>query len=147
MQEQLVISAAEAVGVDVRVLAQDERGELFFQLERNFNIKINSRPLWDSNDSPDGVFRRDGWRVIPMFVGMKMCLVFLPRMKTILEFIDGASLLRVLEECPAFEFYVCDKSASYLLWYNEHDFVIGWGAAKPWVDNLKFWSHDGRTSQ
>ncbi|MGY3120680.1 hypothetical protein ACVWXQ_004617 [Bradyrhizobium sp. S3.14.4] len=48
-------------------------------------------------------------------------------------FVCGADLLRVLEDCPALEIYVCDEEASYLLCSNHHDFVVGWGAALPWV--------------
>ncbi|GAB9134881.1 hypothetical protein BDS110ZK25_20780 [Bradyrhizobium diazoefficiens] len=50
-----------------------------------------------------------------------------------MKFSCGADLLRVLEDCPALEFYVCDEKASYLLCSNHHDFVVGWGAALPWV--------------
>jgi hypothetical protein len=63
--------------------------------------------------------------------------MFLEGARKIWRFRSGSGLLRVLEDSPALEFYVCDKEASYLLCSNHHDFVIGWGAASPWVERLE----------
>jgi hypothetical protein len=57
--------------------------------------------------------------------------------RSVWKFRNGSDLLRVLEDCPALEFYVSDEEASYLLCSNHHDFVIGWGAASQWVGRLQ----------
>ncbi len=62
--------------------------------------------------------------------------MFLSEAAYIWKFGSGYDLLRVLLECPALEFYVCDEDGSYLLCSNDHDFIIGWGTARPWVETL-----------
>jgi hypothetical protein len=62
--------------------------------------------------------------------------MFLDGADIVWKFSGGPDLLCVLNECPALEFYVCDEDASYLLCSNHHDFIIGWGAAEPWVERL-----------
>jgi hypothetical protein len=76
------------------------------------------------------------WRRLASLVGNASCVVFWePRTeKNALSFRSGGDLVAILEECHRSEFYVTDESVSYLLCFNEHDYIIGEGRAAAWVD-------------
>lgn len=48
----------------------------------------------------------------------------------------GEDLVRLLEDCYGFVFYVTDEDTSYVLCFNEHDYLIGAGSAREWVSSL-----------
>lgn len=62
--------------------------------------------------------------------------MFIAGARTIWRLNNGSDLLKVLNECPPLEFYVCDEDARFLLCSNHHDFLIGWGEALDWVSGL-----------
>jgi hypothetical protein len=113
-----------------------ERHALVVRLRERLGVDPTARAPWDHSDAPGGQPSPDGWELIPKYVGTMSCLMFLEGANPIWKFANGADLLRVLNECPALEFYVCNEEASYLLCSNHHDFVVGWGAAQAWVKNL-----------
>ena len=127
--------ALEATGVQAEVLAAREKQALVVRLLERLGVDVTGRAPWDDDAAPDGRLRPDGWQLIPQYVGSTTCLMFLAGAHTVWKFSSGSDLLRVLKDCPALEFYVCDEDASYLLCSNHHDFVIGWGAATPWVES------------
>jgi len=131
-----ISSALHATGVHAQVLDAAEKRALVVRLRERLGVDVTSHAPWDNSAGPDGHLRPDGWELIPTYVGAVPCLMFLDRANTVWKFRCGADLLRVLGECPALEFYVCDQEASYLLCSNHHDFVIGWGTAAQWVSGL-----------
>jgi hypothetical protein len=46
-------------------------------------------------------------------------------------------LMKVLEECFLFIFYLTDDSFSFVLGQDDHDVLIGAGSAAPWVRGLR----------
>ena len=131
-----VTLALAATGVRVDVLGEAERKNLLKKLLDRFGIDLARRAPWDTDAAPDGCLRPDGWQLTAKYVGASTCLLMVAGARDVWRFRDGADLLRILEECPALEFYVCDESASYLLCSNHHDVLIGWGSAKAWVEEL-----------
>ena len=131
-----ISSALHATGNPAEVLGAAERTALVVRLRERLGVDATAHKPWDSPAAPQGQLRPDGWELIPAYVGGTTCLMFLDGANTVWQFSSGSDLLRVLEDCPALEFYVCDREASYLLCTNHHDFVIGWGAATSWVDGL-----------
>jgi hypothetical protein len=131
-----VSSALRAAGVQADVLSAPEKAALFVRLREQFGIDVRANAAWDNKIESDGKLRSDGWELTPTFVGGTICYMFLDGANTIWKFSNGADLYRVLEESPALEFYVCDRDASYLLCSNHHDFIIGWGIARPSVARL-----------
>jgi hypothetical protein len=128
--------ALHAAEVQAEVLDSAEREVLMVRVQERLGVDVTVHAPWDNSFAPDGKIRPDGWELIPMYVGATSCLMFLDCAKVVWKFKSGSDLLRVLKESPALEFYVCDEKASYLLCSNHHDFVIGWGAAQLWVDEL-----------
>lgn len=131
-----ISSALRATEVQSEVLGAAEKKALVVRLRERLGVDVAARAPWDHLAAPHGQLRPDGWELIPMYVGSTTCLMFLEGADTVWRFRSGSDLLRVLNECPALEFYVCDQDTSYLLCSNHHDFVIGWGAATQWVDKL-----------
>lgn len=123
-------------GVQVALVSEAERQVILTRLRERLGVDISNNAPWDDDAAPVGHLRPDGWELIPGFVGDVGCLLILPGAHNLWKFRDGDDLLRVLKECPAFEFYVCDEDASYLVCSNHHDFIIGWGSALPWVAGL-----------
>lgn len=136
MNSNYISSALEATRTSAEVLSLIEKQELFARLRDRLGVNVTSRAPWDDDAAPDGCLRPEGWKLIPGYVGAETCLVFLEGARTVWRFRSGADLLYVLNECPALEFYVCDENVTYLLCSNDHDFVIGWGAAASWVEGL-----------
>lgn len=136
MDPDHISSALRATGVEAQVLGAGERNALVVRLRERLGVDVVAHAPWSDSAAPDGRPRPDGWELIPTYVGTTACLMFLDGANTVWKFRKGSDLLRVLKECPAFEFYVCDQEASYLLCSNHHDFVIGWGAATRWVNDL-----------
>lgn len=48
-----------------------------------------------------------------------------------------ADIMDIVAELFGFVFYMSDKDASFLLCWNDHEFVIGAGKAQKWVEELK----------
>jgi len=136
MSSKYVSSALEATRVQAEVLDAEARQEIVTRLGARLGVDVTRRAPWDDDAAPNGCLRSDGWELIPKYVGDAICLMFLEGAQTFWKVNNGSDLLRVLKDCPGLEFYVCDEDARYLLCSNHHDFVMGWGSAGPWVDNL-----------
>ncbi|MDX3966547.1 MAG: hypothetical protein QHD01_08100 [Bradyrhizobium sp.] len=128
-----VASAIVNMGVQADLLKEAERRSAVIRVLERLGVDVTSCMPWNRVSSTEGKHRPDGWELIPKYVGTNRCLMFLEGARSIWKFSCGADLLRVLEDCPPLEFYVCDEEASYLLCSNHHDFIVGWGAALPWV--------------
>ena len=131
-----ISSALRTTGVRAEVLNAPEKKALFARLRERFGIDVRAHAAWKVETESDSEQRSDGWELIPTFVGASTCYLLLERADTVWKFSDGSDLLRVLGESPPLEFYVCDRDTSYLLCHNHHDFIIGWGTARPWVAGL-----------
>lgn len=127
-----VSSAICDTGVQAEVLNEGSRKALAVRLLERLGVDVTSRSPWEHG--AEGRQRPDGWELIPKYVGANVCLMFQEGADEIWKFHNGSDLLRVLNDCPALEFYVCDEEASYLLCHNHHDFLIGWGEASLWVE-------------
>jgi len=132
-----VSDAIRDASVNAQVLESSQREGVIAALRAQFHLKVETRAPWDDVASEGvGCHCPDGWRLIPQFVGPSKCLMFLSHARTIWQFGSGGDLLRVLEEAPSMEFYVCDPETTYLLCHNDHDWLIAWGAATAWAGCL-----------
>lgn len=120
----------------VQPLNEIERNGVVISLMSRLCVNVEASAPWDAIDAPDGKKRSDGWELIPKYIGDAPCLVFSNGAKAIWRFDSGHNLLNFLKNSPAFEYYTCDINCEYLLCSNHHDYVIGWGKAKEWVDHI-----------
>jgi hypothetical protein len=136
MDANQISAAVFAHHVVATVLGEADRERLLLDLQRRLGVDARSTP-WDHEDAPNGVHRSDGWKLVAGYATGAPCLVFLSGAETIWSFTNGGDVERVLRDCPAGEFYLCDREASYLLCSNHHDYVVGWGVAREWVSALE----------
>jgi hypothetical protein len=132
-----VSSAIGNTGISAILLTDQQRQVLAIRLFERWGVDVTSHAPWDDEGAPPGNPRRNGWKLISMYVGDRECLMFQDGALSMWKFRNGSDLLRVLEDCPAIEFYVCDEEASYLLFHNHHDLVVGWGEASQWVAGIE----------
>lgn len=80
----------------------------------------------------------DGWRRISEYVtGVAILLIEGSDDDHLgFRFEDRTELTRVLEESSNFVFYVTDPAGSYLLAFNDHDYLIAAGTARAWLSAL-----------
>jgi hypothetical protein len=131
-----VSAAITSASVAAEVLDAGERSAVVLRLRERLGVDVKRHHPWDDRSAPDGRLRPDGWELVPTYMGAEPCLMFLDGADVIWKFATGNDLLRVLKECPALEFYVCNEDAGYLLCSNHHDYLIGWGTAGTWVAKL-----------
>ena len=118
-------------------LSPSERDKTVQLLQERLNIDVGASMPWNTADAPASIQNVSGWELIPKFVGGLPCLVFSPLAIAIWRFTDGPELLKFLRETPHFEFYVCDAEATYLVCFNHHDFILGWGRSITWAQQLE----------
>ena len=130
-----VSAAVSNTGVHAEVLNEESRRALLVRLLERLGLDVTSCAPWERGG--EGKHRSDGWELIPEYIGANACLMFLEGADEVWKFKSGRDLLRVLNDCPGVEFYVCDEDASYLLCHNHHDFLVGWGGASEWIGRLR----------
>lgn len=118
-------------------LSSSERDAVIQLLQERLDVNVEVLMPWNAGYAPAGTQNASGWELIPRFVGDLPCLVFSPLATGVWRFADGSELLKFLRETPHFEFYVCDPEATYLVCFNHHDFILGWGDSITWVQQLK----------
>lgn len=137
MSFDFVADAVKGAAVNAQVLERSQQDAVIGRLRERFGLNARATFLWDATVSEHVAFEcPSGWQLIPRFIGASECLMFESRARTIWRFGSGDDLLRVLEDAPALEYYVCDVEVTYLLCHNHHDYLIGWGAAAAWVIQL-----------
>jgi hypothetical protein len=88
---------------------------------------------WDRKQAPRGHQDENGWQVAPELVGTDGCIMFLDLEPPAFRLPSAASVVRVLEQLPPVEFYLIAPDARYMLCFNHHDFLVGWGEAEAWL--------------
>ncbi|MGE0791849.1 MAG: hypothetical protein AB7S26_39610, partial [Sandaracinaceae bacterium] len=77
------------------------------------------------------------WRRLEEFVVDSFVLLVADSQGTCgFAFEAGAPLVAIIADCSGFEFYVTDHENSYVIAYNDHDYLIGAGRARSWVESL-----------
>lgn len=118
-------------------LSATERDAVVQLIKFRLNVNVEEDMPWNAPDAPEGLQSVSGWELVPSYVADDPCLVFSACATAIWKFTNGEELLRFLRETHGFEFYVCDAAGTYLLCFNDHNFLIGWGASGIWVRQIK----------
>jgi hypothetical protein len=134
-------SAIQRLGASVRSLGPEEVRNVAALIRARFRLNIKAVSAWDMENTPEGLQRSDGIELVSSFVGNAACLFFLSGAQEMKEFQNGADLLRTLNECPPMEFYVCDPDGTYLICWNHHEYLLAWGSATSWLDEIAGGDH------
>ncbi|MCE9578749.1 MAG: hypothetical protein K8W52_36830 [Deltaproteobacteria bacterium] len=116
---------------DDAALAVERRAELDFATPGH-------RPLWERLLNVESIHDANAWRCIEALVlGPATLLVRDAQGLCAVRFERGPDLVAAIGECSGFTFYVLDDANHFLLAFNDHDVLIGCGAAAEWVGRLR----------
>lgn len=128
---------AEAIaetGSGAQRLDNAQARTLVSRVHDRFGLDLEYLFFWDTfTGDPNAIVRTHGWTLIGDYVGDAGCFLIVSEAESAWQFASGSDLVAVLHETPRFEFSVCDSEASYLICFNHHNALIGWGAARNWV--------------
>ncbi|RDC58431.1 hypothetical protein DU508_00030 [Pedobacter chinensis] len=108
-------------------------------LQNNSTRKKYVYPLWENMLDFSSIKCEYGWEKLEkMFMAKEAVLFFeLEDDKNMFFFEDGSVLTEILENCYSFVFYVTNMRGNFLIAYNDHDYLIGSGKAKKWIEDLR----------
>jgi len=116
----LDLSATELANTDLR--------DTFEALATAF-AEPGSQPLWERLKERTSIHDPNGWRRIrALATGPLWLLVEDSQGRCGFAFRDASDLELVLQETSGFVFYVTDPDLTYLISFNDHDFLIASGA-------------------
>ena len=119
----------------------ESRAELGF-------AKPGHGPLWERVLNGEDIHDASAWRSIERFaVGPATLFVRDAQGLCAFRFEGGPDLVATIGSCPGFELYVLDDSNRFLLLFNDHDVLIGCGAAAEWVRELREKEGEGTPHQ
>jgi hypothetical protein len=129
-----IIREARTLGIPVDAINSDAADRVHTELRDRYGRAGNRWPLWDAPNCDPSFQEEEAWRHLPAFLSNAACLVLWePRTeRKVLRFRCAKDLVKVLEECHRTEFYVTDD-LSYMVCFNEHDFLIASGRAAEWL--------------
>ncbi|MDX1993321.1 MAG: DUF6756 family protein [bacterium] len=133
---EVVGDTAQQLSISYRQHTLDESRRIHREVVQKFTT-LQHEPFWLWEHLNDAVAVRngEGWRWISEFETQEAILFFFNSHdeEIIFEFQRMSDIVTVLEETQHFEFYLCDRSCTYLLCFNHHDYLIASGVAKDWL--------------
>lgn len=125
--------AIAALGLSAVPLSAARTREIARQAEKF--ARPGSSPLWERLSATSSLQEPDGWRLIAGFDIRGPIILFVEEPRACgFEFETMVDVVAVLGETFGFVFYLVDVEASYLVAFNDHDFLIGAGLAAGWLD-------------
>jgi hypothetical protein len=130
--------AISDVKISARKLSKTESLKLSLEVICKFCNGNDNYPAW-SAIREQGSLRPSGWRDAARLVGERQCFLMVETesSRIVFELENGIALEHLLEECPGFVFYVFDRSMTFLMCHNDHDYLIGCGVATGWIEGLE----------
>jgi hypothetical protein len=97
--------------------------------------------LWEHLANNTSLREPQGWKAIQDFQSTEEKLMFIEPDKlssssVVFQFNNSTDLIRLIGNSFGFVFYVTDKTGSFLICFNDHDYLIGCGAAREWIMSL-----------
>lgn len=106
------------------------------KVEAKYSIGVSSKPLWQRLVRDASRYDPEGWRRIGDYPYESKVTVFLDEgdENTMYSLDSCKEVVNLISECPGFVFYVTNENCSFLLCHNDHDYLIGSGAAIDWIN-------------
>ena len=103
------------------------------------------RALWERLEDTSAIHDADGWRRISEMLPDAPVTMLIDDADGVsgVEISRGKLVAEVLSRTVGFVFYVVSPRLEYLICFNDHDLLIGAGAAKAWIESLKDTRPDG----
>lgn len=141
---QEVISACNTILCTCHLLDNEQANLLRAAIEKKYARTLNkSLPLWERLASGNSLHDAFGWQHIYRYVSGPLILFFDDSRDDCMVFVDnGSKISNIIAECTGFTFYVTNKTLDYLICFNDHDVLIGTGAAADWVREAQVKPYD-----
>ena len=138
MTESWIDEEIRTAKLSIQKLPEAETTFLVKGISDIFCNGVESTPIWHSLAN-EGKRRTDGWREAAKLVGNHECVLLVEddTSKIAYDVLNGRVIEQLLSECPGFEFYLFDRSMTYLMCHNDHDYLIGCGLAVEWISRLQ----------
>ncbi len=136
--DHYLTDAARDAGVRIRILEPAEARAHREAIRHRFARSPHAEVLWHDLGERVSVQHERGWQAIPLVAGAGSCFVFLDesRSRQTYVFDDAQDVESMLREAVGFEYYVSDRECTYLVAFNDHDFLIACGDAAPRLSAL-----------
>lgn len=133
-----IYAAASETQRHVTELTAEETERIRSTIASLYLSNQTSHPIWERILEWQSIADPDGWRLIAEYVDDSVCVLFFDADEemSMFRFGSGEDLQEVLGNCAGFVFYVTDYECSYLLCHNDHDYLIGCGKARSWLEKL-----------
>lgn len=140
IKEQILIISKD-LKIDVKRLDSFTSREILGSLIKKYtNLKNYSFPLWHFISNKESIYYLNGWSLIDKFERGSKGIVYLffepSDEKEVLIFPSMSSVKAILEEVPGFVFYLSNSDLEFLICFNDHDYLIGSGTGKSWIEEL-----------
>ncbi|ONI37642.1 hypothetical protein AN639_09475 [Candidatus Epulonipiscium fishelsonii] len=135
--KELIITK-NILGINFTELCEKQTKELKKGIDEKY-ITTNAKDMfkWQNIKNYFAIQNGIAWKWISEFIGDKENIIFFNESDEKIAFLFYSSydLINILSETSGFEFYVTDRSLSYLICCNHHDYLIVAGKAKKWLMN------------
>jgi hypothetical protein len=134
-----ILRAIKEKGLVVNSFSEAFIHEFYSKIYTKYSAGKDYYPTWNYLTDHSSVYKEHGWEDVQHFVGANSCLLFLESVEGefLIELKNGADLNTLIENTSGFVFYVSDQQQDYLICYNDHDYLIGCGTAKKWIEKGK----------
>jgi hypothetical protein len=129
-----VVREALAVGGSATILAPEDAQVLIGKLwEKYTTLARPGRVLWEHLGHVPSIHDPEGWRKAETICGEgdTYMLIEDSERQSVVWLSSAELLTPVLSETISFVFYLFDAEQTYLVCFNDHDMLIGAGAAAP----------------
>ena len=100
--------------------------------------------MWERIHESSGEQDAEVWKRLSQWLPVSSILIFFEEHddQAMIELSPVRLASAVLGECCLFVFYLTDREGSFLIAFNDHDYVICCGAAQQWMNNTGFAPRD-----
>lgn len=133
------IEEAERQCISYNEIGNEEALVIRNTIEQKY-CKKNGRPLWERiKVDTSGIHSPSNKNIFNDLNIIDEIFVFFEEDtdKTIFKLNNINELIKIVNELFGFIFYVTNYDEDFLLCWNDHEFIIGAGIAKQWIEDLK----------
>jgi hypothetical protein len=134
-----IMKVCQELGCSCTLLEAKVSESVHTSVQLHFAQTNSSLPLWERLELDASVHDIEGWRHIENFIGKQPVFIFfdVDDDDSVVCLQDGSRITSILAECTGFVFYIADLEYNYLICFNDHDFLIGAGIAREWINRLR----------
>jgi hypothetical protein len=142
MLKELILEAATNTGVDARMIEGQAVRDILDRLLEKYGADTRFE-FGHANLKPGeyaAVQHPDSWIWVDEFMTDEPVLFFyessLSGDDAIFWLPSGHDVTKILNDCVEFQYYVTNEPMEYMICHNDHDYIIGAGRAKAWIESL-----------